>query len=155
MHSWRLAATSRRCPYEQPRWDGTRHAARRADDPDQPPGATFSLVLRSGAWGVGYGIETVRLLLACGFKDLGRHRVWGARSPLNTESARTITRAGLVEASRIPERILRNGQWRDSLGRTGDLRSRVVCEFSVKACVPDAAVWAVRVRRTMVSRRVS
>jgi hypothetical protein len=81
VHSWRLAATSSRCPYEQPRWDGTRHAAHRVDDPDQPPGATFSLAPRSGAWGVGYGIETVRLLLACGFKDLGRHRVWGARSP--------------------------------------------------------------------------
>lgn len=79
----------------------------------------------------------------------------GGPLPLDTGSARTMTRAGLVEASRISERILRNGQCRDSLGRARDLRSQVVCEFSVKACVPAKAVWAVRGGRTMVGRRVS
>lgn len=88
---------------------------RLALDPHQQRGATFGFALRPDAWGDGYGLETVRLLLAVGFEDLGLHRVWGARSPLNEASARTMTAAGMVEEGRIREHVLKAGRWRDSI----------------------------------------
>ncbi|MEW1583402.1 GNAT family N-acetyltransferase [Streptomyces microflavus] len=88
---------------------------RLALDPHQPRAATFGFALRPDTWGRGYGTETVRLLLACAFEDLGLHRVWGARSPHNTASARTMDRAGLSEEGYIREHILRGGRWRDSV----------------------------------------
>ncbi|WP_328434826.1 GNAT family N-acetyltransferase [Streptomyces sp. NBC_00425] len=86
-----------------------------ATDPHQQRGATFGFALRPDAWGVGYGFETVRLLLALGFEDLGLHRIWGARSPLNEASAKTMTAAGMVEEGTIREHINKAGQWRDSV----------------------------------------
>jgi hypothetical protein len=44
---------------------------RLATDPHQQRGATLGFALRPDAWGVGYGVETVRLLLSVGFDDLG------------------------------------------------------------------------------------
>lgn len=54
---------------------------RLALDPHQQRAATFGFALRPDAWGVGYGLETVRLLLGLGFEELALHRIWGARSP--------------------------------------------------------------------------
>ncbi|MFD8118633.1 GNAT family N-acetyltransferase [Streptomyces microflavus] len=88
---------------------------RLALDPHQPRAATFGFALRPDTWGRGYGTETVRLLLACAFGDLELHRVWGARSPHNVASARTMERAGLKEEGYIREHIQRGGQWRDSV----------------------------------------
>ncbi|MFJ9893589.1 GNAT family N-acetyltransferase [Streptomyces sp. NPDC091280] len=86
-----------------------------ATDPHQQRGATFGFALRPDAWGVGYGIETVRLLLALGFEDLGLHRIWGARSPLNVASAKTMAAAGMVEEGTIRSHIKKAGRWRDSV----------------------------------------
>ncbi|MDX3024979.1 GNAT family N-acetyltransferase [Streptomyces acidiscabies] len=88
---------------------------RLALDPHQPQAATFGFALRPDTWGVGYGVETVRLLLSLGFDDLGLHRIWGARSPLNEASAKTMTAAGLTEEGVIREHIQKAGQWRDSI----------------------------------------
>ncbi|WP_334663153.1 GNAT family N-acetyltransferase [Streptomyces cyaneofuscatus] len=88
---------------------------RLALDPHQPRAATFGFALRPDTWSHGYGTETVRLLLACAFEDLELHRVWGARSPHNTASARTMDRAGLSEEGYIREHIQRDGKWRDSV----------------------------------------
>ncbi|MFB7272993.1 GNAT family N-acetyltransferase [Streptomyces sp. NPDC056244] len=88
---------------------------RLALDPHQTRGATMGFALCPDAWGSGYGTETVRLLLAVGFADLGLHRVWGARSPVNEASARTMRAAGMVEEGRIREHITKGGQWRDSI----------------------------------------
>ncbi|MFI8201107.1 GNAT family N-acetyltransferase [Streptomyces sp. NPDC085942] len=88
---------------------------RLALDPHQPRAATFGFALNPATWGQGYGTETVRLLLACAFDDLGLHRVWGARSPHNTASARTMERAGLTEEGYIREHVQRAGRWRDSV----------------------------------------
>jgi [ribosomal protein S5]-alanine N-acetyltransferase len=89
--------------------------ARLALDPHQQRAATIGFALRPDTWGNGYGTETVRLLLALAFEDLDLHRVWGARSPLNYTSARTMTRAGMHEEGRIREHIHKNGAWRDSI----------------------------------------
>jgi ribosomal-protein-alanine N-acetyltransferase len=86
-----------------------------AMDPHQQRAATFGFALRPDAWGVGYGLETVRLLLGLGFDDLGLHRIWGARSPLNEASAKTMAAAGMVEEGTIREHILKGGKWRDSV----------------------------------------
>ncbi|GAA2667634.1 hypothetical protein GCM10010400_30480 [Streptomyces aculeolatus] len=88
---------------------------RLAMDPHQPAGATFGFALRPDLWGIGYGSETVRLVLTLGFDDLSLHRIWGARSPLNEASARTMLKAGMTEEGRIREHIRKNGQWRDSI----------------------------------------
>ncbi|MGP4049381.1 GNAT family N-acetyltransferase [Streptomyces sp. 2A115] len=86
-----------------------------ATDPHQQRGATFGFALRPDAWGVGYGVETVRLLLGLAFEELGLHRVWGARSPLNEASARTMTAAGMTQEGVIREYIQKAGRWRDSV----------------------------------------
>ncbi|MEU1458747.1 GNAT family N-acetyltransferase [Streptomyces avermitilis] len=88
---------------------------RLAMDPHQQRAATFGFALRPDAWGVGYGLETVRLLLGLGFEDLGLHRIWGARSPLNEASAKTMTAAGMVQEGLIRAHIQKAGRWRDSV----------------------------------------
>ncbi|WP_330310473.1 GNAT family N-acetyltransferase [Streptomyces sp. NBC_00523] len=88
---------------------------RLAADPHQPRGATMGFALRPDTWGSGLGLETVRLLLGLGFEDLDLHRVWGARSPHNTASAKTLTAAGMAEEGTIREHIFKAGQWRDSV----------------------------------------
>jgi RimJ/RimL family protein N-acetyltransferase len=65
-------------------------------------------------WGVRYGVETVRLLLTVGSDDLGFHRIWGARSPLNGASTKTMTAVGMVQEG-IREHVLKAGKWRDSV----------------------------------------
>ncbi|KOG78528.1 GNAT family N-acetyltransferase [Streptomyces varsoviensis] len=89
--------------------------ARLAIDPHQQRAATIGFALRPDAWGVGHGVETVHLLLGLAFEDLGLHRVWGARSPLNISSQRTMLAAGMVEEGRIREHVFVRGQWRDSV----------------------------------------
>ncbi|WP_405893470.1 GNAT family N-acetyltransferase [Streptomyces sp. NBC_01527] len=86
-----------------------------ATDPHQPRGATFGFALQSSVWGHGYGVESVRLLLGLGFEDLHLHRIWGARSPLNEASARTMAKAGMVEEGIIRQHIEKAGKWRDSV----------------------------------------
>ncbi|WP_331742232.1 GNAT family N-acetyltransferase (plasmid) [Streptomyces sp. NBC_00876] len=86
-----------------------------ATDPHQPRGATFGFALHSGTRGEGYGVESVRLLLGLGFEELHLHRMWGARSPLNEASARTMARAGMVEEGVIRQHIEKAGAWRDSV----------------------------------------
>ncbi|MGW4733845.1 GNAT family N-acetyltransferase [Streptomyces shenzhenensis] len=86
-----------------------------AMDPHQQRAATFGFALRPDSWGVGYGLETVLLLLGLGFEELELHRVWGARSPLNEASAKTMAAAGMAEEGTIRGHILKAGQWRDSV----------------------------------------
>ncbi|MGP3945148.1 MULTISPECIES: GNAT family N-acetyltransferase [Streptomyces] len=88
---------------------------RLATDPHQQRAATIGFALHPDVWGVGYGVETVRLLLGLAFEDLHLHRVWGARSPLNKASAKTMTGVGMVEEGIIREHIQKGGQWRDSV----------------------------------------
>lgn len=88
---------------------------RLAMDPHQQRAVTLGFALRPTSWGVGYGVETVCLLLAFAFEDLELHRVWGARSPLNGASAKTMAAVGMVEEGIIREHIHKAGQWRDSV----------------------------------------
>ncbi|MFC5804524.1 GNAT family N-acetyltransferase [Streptomyces formicae] len=92
--------------------------ARLALDPHQQQGATIGFALRPEAWGVGYGVETVQLLLEVGFDGLELHRIWGARSPRNSASAKTMISAGMREDYTIREHIQKAGRWRDSVVHT-------------------------------------
>lgn len=92
--------------------------ARLALDPHQQRGATIGFALRPDAWGIGYGVETVQLLLEVGFEDLELHRIWGARSPHNAASAKTMITAGMREDYTIREHIQKAGRWRDSVVHT-------------------------------------
>ncbi|MFE6164127.1 GNAT family N-acetyltransferase [Streptomyces sp. NPDC056486] len=92
--------------------------ARLALDPHQQQGATIGFALRPDAWGVGYGVETVQLLLEVGFGALELHRIWGARSPHNSASAKTMLTAGMCEDYTIREHIQKAGRWRDSVVHT-------------------------------------
>jgi [ribosomal protein S5]-alanine N-acetyltransferase len=64
--------------------------------------------------GEGKGTETVLLLQHLGFKGLGLHRIWGARSPINDASSRTMLCAGMIEEGRIRGHLYSRGAWRDS-----------------------------------------
>ncbi|MEV2256521.1 GNAT family protein [Streptomyces sp. NPDC050147] len=88
---------------------------RLALDPHQQRGATMGFALRPDVWGQGYGAELVRLLLGFGFHDLGLHRIWGARSPLNEASAKVMAAVGMTEEGTIREHVLKAGKWRDSV----------------------------------------
>ncbi|MGW7354794.1 GNAT family N-acetyltransferase [Streptomyces sp. NPDC054784] len=88
---------------------------RLATDPHQQRAATMGFALHPDHWGVGLGRQCVDLLLAVAFDDLGLHRVWGARSPLNPASARTMSAAGMVEEGVIREHVQKAGRWRDSV----------------------------------------
>ncbi|MEV5481549.1 MULTISPECIES: GNAT family N-acetyltransferase [Streptomyces] len=92
--------------------------ARLALDPHQHQAATIGFALRPETWGVGYGAETVQLLLEVGFDELKLHRIWGARAPHNSASAKTMITAGMREDYTIREHIQKGGQWRDSVVHT-------------------------------------
>jgi ribosomal-protein-alanine N-acetyltransferase len=77
--------------------------------------ATIGFALRPDQWGQGKGRETVRLLQRLGFTELGLHRIWGARSPLNQASARTMRAAGMIEEGTIRGHLYTRGSWRDSV----------------------------------------
>ncbi|MGW1792730.1 GNAT family N-acetyltransferase [Streptomyces tubercidicus] len=66
-------------------------------------------------WGAGLGTETVHLMCDLGFNHLDLHRIWAARAPLNSASAKTLLRAGMTEEGRIREHVLVRGAWRDSI----------------------------------------
>ncbi|KOU63676.1 acetyltransferase [Streptomyces sp. WM4235] len=87
--------------------------ARLATEPQQA--ATIGFALNPAEWGKGLGTETVHLLCTLGFKALGLHRIWAARSPLNEASARTLLRAGMTEDGRIRDHVFVHGAWRDSI----------------------------------------
>ncbi len=87
--------------------------ARLATEPQQA--ATIGFALNPAEWGKGLGTETVHLLCALGFRTLGLHRIWAARSPLNEASARTLLRAGMTEDGRIRDHVFVHGAWRDSI----------------------------------------
>ncbi|MFJ8165538.1 GNAT family N-acetyltransferase [Streptomyces sp. NPDC096136] len=87
--------------------------ARLATEPQQA--ATIGFALNPGEWGKGLGTETVHLLCSLGFKALGLHRIWAARSPLNVASAHTLLRAGMTEDGRIRDHVFVHGAWRDSI----------------------------------------
>ncbi|MFD3532114.1 GNAT family N-acetyltransferase [Streptomyces sp. NPDC058664] len=88
---------------------------RLAVDPHQQRAATVGFALRPESWGVGYGRETVGLLLDLAFGELDLHRVWAARAPLNTASARTLLAAGFTEEGLIRGHVFVRGAWRDSV----------------------------------------
>jgi [ribosomal protein S5]-alanine N-acetyltransferase len=77
--------------------------------------AQIGFALRPDHWSQGKGTETVLLLERLGFRELGLHRIWGARSPLNENSARTMLKAGMIEEGIIRGHLYTRGAWRDSV----------------------------------------
>lgn len=77
--------------------------------------AQIGFAIRPDRWGTGFGLDTVRLLQQLGFDVLGLHRIWGARSPDNEASARTMAKAGMVEEGTIRDHLFTRGRWRDSV----------------------------------------
>jgi RimJ/RimL family protein N-acetyltransferase len=75
----------------------------------------IGFALRPDRWGEGKGVATVRLLQQLGFDALRLHRIWGARSPLNEPSARTMNRTSMVEEGVIRGHLFTRGAWRDSV----------------------------------------
>lgn len=82
---------------------------------DHPHSAEIGLGLRPDQWGRGIGTDLVRLMVTFGFRQLGLHRVWGARSPLNVPAQLAMLTAGMVEEGRIRHHVLTPSGWRDSI----------------------------------------
>lgn len=76
--------------------------------------AQFGMALRPDKWGHGRGTEALRHLFQLGFRHLGVHRIWGARSPRNHASGRLMAAAGMTEDGMIRSHVLRHGVWEDS-----------------------------------------
>ncbi|GGS72100.1 GNAT family N-acetyltransferase [Nonomuraea spiralis] len=89
--------------------------ARLRVDPDLPHSAEIGFGLHPDQWGRGIGTDLVRLLLSFGFKQLGLHRVWGARSPANLPAQLAMLTAGMVEEGRIRHHMHTPHGWRDSI----------------------------------------
>jgi len=75
----------------------------------------IGFALRPDQWGAGKGVETVKLLQRLGFRELGLHRIWGARSPINEASGRTMLSAGMIEEGTMRGHLFTRGAWRDSV----------------------------------------
>ena len=75
----------------------------------------LGFALRPDQWGQGLGTEMVTLLLQLGFRELGLHRLWGARSPDNAVSGRLMRKLVMIEEGRIRHHLLVRGAWRDSV----------------------------------------
>ncbi|MEU6998396.1 GNAT family protein [Nonomuraea sp. NPDC046570] len=82
---------------------------------DHPHSAEIGLGLRPDLWGRGIGTDLIRLLLTFGFRELGLHRLWGARSPSNTAAQLAMLVAGMVEEGRVRHHVLTPDGWRDSI----------------------------------------
>ncbi|WP_330172461.1 GNAT family N-acetyltransferase [Streptomyces sp. NBC_01498] len=104
--------------------------ARLATDPHQQRAATIGFALRPDRSGIGYGVETVRLPLRLGFNELGPYRIRGARSALNSASARTMANRrnerGVHDPRTHPEE-----RHMARLGRAGHPRPRMVHTLSL------------------------
>ncbi|MFF3671604.1 GNAT family N-acetyltransferase [Microtetraspora malaysiensis] len=75
----------------------------------------IGFALRADQWGQGLGTCVVELLLRLGFKELGLHRIWAARSPDNLVSSCLLSKMGMVEEGRIRDHLLVRDRWRDSI----------------------------------------
>ena len=77
--------------------------------------AQVGMALRADHWGRGEGTEAARLVFRLGFRELGVHRIWGARSPRNEVSARLMAAVGMTEQGIIRSHVPRHGVWEDSV----------------------------------------
>ncbi|MFG1943227.1 GNAT family N-acetyltransferase [Nonomuraea sp. NPDC048826] len=84
-------------------------------DTERPHCAEIRLGLRPDHWGRGMGTDLVRLLLGFGFKQLGLHRIWGARAPANLPAQLAMLTAGMVEEGRLRHHVASPEGWRDSV----------------------------------------
>jgi ribosomal-protein-alanine N-acetyltransferase len=66
------------------------------------------------AWGQGYMQETMQVLLAYGFKDLGLNRIEADIDPANLASAKLLTRMGFALEGLLRERWIVGGVKSDS-----------------------------------------
>jgi RimJ/RimL family protein N-acetyltransferase len=82
---------------------------------DHPHSAEIGFGLHPHQWGRGIGTDLVRLLLSFGFKQLGLHRIWGARSPANLPAQLAMLTAGMVEEGRVRHHVHTADGWRDSI----------------------------------------
>ncbi|WP_242909196.1 GNAT family N-acetyltransferase [Actinomadura terrae] len=91
--------------------------ARLAVDAQHPgqSSAQLGFASRADRWREGLAAETGWLLFQLGFEHLDLHRLWGARSPENTASARLMTKLGMVEEGRMRGHLRVRGAWRDSI----------------------------------------
>ncbi|MEV0618696.1 GNAT family protein [Nonomuraea sp. NPDC050404] len=89
--------------------------ARLRIEADLPHSAEIGFGLHPDHWGRGIGTDLVRLLLSFGFKQLGLHRIWGARSPANLPGQLAMLTAGMVEEGRIRHHLHTPQGWRDSI----------------------------------------
>lgn len=89
--------------------------ARLRVETEHPHSAEIGFGLHPDQWGRGIGTDLVRLLLSFGFKQLGLHRVWGARSPANLPAQLAMLTAGMVEEGRFRHHVDTPHGWRDSI----------------------------------------
>ncbi|HYF62192.1 MAG TPA: GNAT family protein [Herpetosiphonaceae bacterium] len=75
---------------------------------------SLGYILNRHSWGLGYGGEAARALLAAGFGTLGLHRITAQCNPANLRSIRVLEKLGMRYEGRLRQHKWCKGAWRDS-----------------------------------------
>lgn len=70
---------------------------------------------RKDLWNLGYGTETMRLMLKHGFNTLNLHRIYLRVFASNTRAVRAYEKAGFVHEGRLRDAEYRDGSYADVL----------------------------------------
>jgi len=77
-------------------------------------GADMGYCLRRDCWGIGFGTEASRALVAFGFQELGLHRIVATCDPENTASSHVLEKTGMRREALLRSDSKIDGRWRDS-----------------------------------------
>ncbi|MGO8885842.1 MAG: GNAT family N-acetyltransferase, partial [Streptosporangiaceae bacterium] len=75
--------------------------------------ATLGIALGREHTGRGYGTDAVRVIVGCGFREMGLHRIQLGVAPFNPAGIRAYQKAGFTEEGRHRESVLHDGRWYD------------------------------------------
>ena len=81
---------------------------------DGPSTAEIGYGIHPRRWGQGIATAAARELLRMGFRDHGRHRIFGTCDPRNVASAAVLRRIGMRYEGRMRGTAQLRDGWRDS-----------------------------------------
>ncbi len=77
--------------------------------------ATIGIALGREYIGRGFGTDAMHVIVDCGFREMGLHRIQLDVWPFNPAGVRAYEKAGFVEEGRRRESFWHDGQWYDAV----------------------------------------
>ena len=77
--------------------------------------ATVRIALGRQYIGSGYGTDAMRVIVGCGFGEMGLHSIHLGVASFNPAGIRAYQKAGPVEEGRHRESVLHDGYWYDEV----------------------------------------